>query len=237
VVGVRGICGVAWAVYGHSAVATRVKSLARNEIPTSSDGAPARLKIREASASAHIRPRRIRRQATRTAGQLTASTSTPAFVSESGAAVCYEQRANTVPAMERNRAAFRCGGAREDRGEGHHCKVFLIHKVKLEGVRCVVASTHVSILLVTGSPLSIHVPRFAPGDETHPPHRESSPLHRFISLLSVPRSTPSFETLTARSLYPLAAYIRIKLHRASLNLHPQCKTAGRPTKISRFLPA
>lgn len=50
--------------------------------------------------------------------------------------MCYEQRASTVPAMERNRAAFRCGGAREeDRGEGASCKVFLFHKVKPEDPR------------------------------------------------------------------------------------------------------
>lgn len=114
-------------------VTNRVKSRARKqqEIPTSSDDAPARVVKR-------VRGRRIRRQTTRRAEQLTASTSTPAFVIESGAAVCYEQRANTVPAMERNRAAFRCGGAREEergpRGRTS-CKVFLFHKVKPEDPR------------------------------------------------------------------------------------------------------
>ena len=94
-----------------------------------------------------------------------------------------------MPAMsERNRAGPFSSVAVSDgeRGEGHPCKV-VIHKgancvTGWRNARCVVASTHASILLDTGSPLSIHVPRFAPQRRVLSLHRESSPLHRFISL-------------------------------------------------------
>lgn len=159
---------------------------------------------------------------------------------------CYttSRGANTVPAMsERNRAGPFSSVAVSDgeRGEGHPCKV-VIHKgancvTSWRNARCVVAYSCQYSARHRLSPFHSRTAIRTPATSPVPPSRilPSPSIHFLVERASfhspLPRQTSTTLSDTTISIYQQYIYTS-NFHLASLNLNPQWKPTGRPTRIS-----